>query len=162
VRESFNAVFVEGEKVGQLMLYGLGAGGDPTAASVVGDLIDLARNRAGGGGPSSLGHVAELVDRPQEGSRRRIRPIDELWSHFYLLLRVADRPGVLAAIATAFAEHGVSIKSVWQEGHGEAAQLVLVTHRAVERDLRACVDELKAIDSVEAVSSVLHVEGGEP
>jgi len=76
-------------------------------------------------------------------------------------MRVADRPGVLAAIAASFATQEVSIKSVWQEGHGAEAQIVLITHRATERSLRACVGELRGIDSVTEVSSVLRVEAGE-
>ena len=156
VRESFNAVFIEGERVGPLMLYGRGAGGDPTATSVVGDVIELARNRGRGGSPSFVGHAA--AGAPS----RRIKPIEELSGQYYLLMQVADRPGVLAAIATAFARHQVSIKSVWQEGHGEEAQLVMVTHRAGERGLQACVRDLKGIDSVESVSSVIRVEAGEP
>ena len=156
VRESFNAVFIEGEKVGSLMLYGLGAGGDPTAASVVGDLIELARNRSRGADRvATVGHVEHLVSR-------RLKPVDELSAQYYILMQVADRPGVLAAIATAFARHEVSIKSVWQEGHGREAQLVLITHRAGEAGLRACVAELRGIDTVEAVSSVIRVEAGEP
>jgi homoserine dehydrogenase len=165
VREAFNAVFVEGEKVGSLMLYGLGAGGDPTAASVVGDLIEIARNRVAGGGSSAAGHLHQMVRLPdgsEEGAGRWLRPIEELSAQYYVLMQVADRPGVLAAIAGAFAQHEVSIKSVWQEGHGEEAQLVLITHRASERSLQACVAELKSIESVESVSSVLRVEAAEP
>lgn len=154
VRDSFNAVYVEGEKVGPLMLYGRGAGGDPTATSVVGDLIELARNRRSGAAPSVLHH------RPREG--RRLRPIGELSAQYYILMRVADRPGVLASIARAFADHEVSIKSVWQEGHGREAQIVLITHQAPEAALQACVRELRSIEAVDAVSSVLRVEGGEP
>jgi homoserine dehydrogenase len=161
VRESFNAVFVEGEKVGPLMLYGRGAGGDPTATSVVGDLIELARTRGGGGSGSLIGHAAHPLGfgtRPD----RQLRPIEELSAQYYILMEVADRPGVLAAIAGAFAGHEVSIKQVWQDGHGTEAQLVVITHRAGERALRACVDELRGIEAVESVSSVVRVEGGEP
>jgi homoserine dehydrogenase len=161
VRESFNAVFIEGERVGPLMLYGRGAGGDPTATSVVGDLIELARNRGAGAGSSVIGHAAHAPDESTAG-RRRLRPIEELQGQYYILMRVADRPGVLASIATSFARHVVSIKSVWQEGHGAEAQIVLITHRASERALRACVEELRAIDTVTEVSSVLRVEAGEP
>ena len=157
VRDSFNAVYLEGEKVGPLMLYGRGAGGDPTATAVVGDLIELARDRAAGVGPGR-----PLVAHTPERPRGRIRPIEELSSQYYILLRVTDRPGVLAAIAGAFAEHDVSIKSVRQEGHGEEAQLVLITHRATEGSLRSCVEELGGLDSVQAVTSVLRVEAGEP
>jgi homoserine dehydrogenase len=156
VRESFNAVYVEGERVGPLMLYGRGAGGDPTATSVVGDLIELARDRRVGAGPSAVHHG--WVGR---GGHRRLIPIGELSAQYYVLMRVADRPGVLAAIASAFARHQVSIKSVWQEGHGDEAQIVLITHRAREADLQACVAELQGIDSVDRVASVIRVEGGE-
>jgi homoserine dehydrogenase len=160
VRESFNAVFIEGERVGPLMLYGRGAGGDPTATSVVGDIIELARSRGVGGEPGRRA-------RPHPGwssaaSVRRIRPIEETSAQYYVLMRVADRPGVLAAIALVFAEHQVSIKSVWQEGHGDEAQIVLVTHRAGEGDLQATVRDLRALEVVEEVSSVLRVEAAEP
>jgi homoserine dehydrogenase len=157
VRESFNAVFIEGERVGPLMLYGRGAGGDPTATSVVGDVIELARAAAGGGAGPSV-HAAFSG----RGPARRIRSIDDLASQYYLRLEVADRPGVLAAIASVFATHQVSIKSVWQEGHGEEAELVLVTHQAVERDLSACVRDLEDLDAVESVRSVIRVVAGEP
>jgi homoserine dehydrogenase len=162
VRESFNAVFIEGERVGPLMLYGRGAGGDPTATSVVGDIMDIARGL--GEGPSGT------VSHPHPGRSpgtsgtppRRIRPIEEMTAQYYVLMRVADRPGVLAAIALVFSAHEVSIKSVWQEGHGEEAQLVLVTHREPEHALQACVRGLRALDAVKEVSSVLRVEAAEP
>jgi homoserine dehydrogenase len=157
VRESFNAVFIEGERVGPLMLYGRGAGGDPTATSVVGDVIELARSAAAGGSGPSI-HAA--FSGP--GTARRVRPIDDLASQYYLRLEVADRHGVLAAVASVFAAHEVSIKSVWQEGHGEEAQLVLVTHQAVERDLAACVRDLEGLDVVESVRSAIRVVAGEP
>jgi len=157
VRESFNAVFVEGERVGPLMLYGRGAGGDPTATSVVGDIIDLARTR-GAGSLTLVGHAAIT----EEDGGRVLHPMSELFSQYYLLMRVVDRPGVLAAIAQAFANHFVSIKSVWQEGHGDQAQIVLITHRAKEADLLGCVVDLRALDVVEEVSSVIRVEDAEP
>ena len=150
VREIFNAVYLEGEKVGPLMLYGRGAGGDPTATSVVGDLIELARNRAAGAGPG-------VVHQRTSGSGvRRILPIQELSAQYYV------RHGVLAAIATVFAMHEVSIKQVWQEGHGDEAQLVLITHRASERALQECVEALAGIEAVESVRSVIRVEAAEP
>jgi homoserine dehydrogenase len=157
VRESFNAVYLEGERLGPLMLYGRGAGGDPTATSVVGDLIELARNRAAGGLPSAIHHSPR-----GDGGALRLQPIEELSSQYYILMEVSDRPGVLAAIAGAFAEHDVSIKSVRQEGHGDEAQLVMITHRAGERDLRACVRALEGIESVKTVRSVVRVEAAEP
>jgi homoserine dehydrogenase len=156
VRESFNAVFIEGERVGPLMLYGRGAGGDPTATSVVGDVIELARGASGKRArPAPL---TTLRPYPREG----IRPIGELRSQYYLRLEVADRAGVLAAIASVFADHDVSIKSVRQEGHGAEAQLVLVTHEAVERDLAGCVRDLERLDAVESVGAVIRVVAGEP
>ena len=152
VRHSFNAVVIEGRRVGSVMLYGRGAGGDPTATSVVGDLVEAVHNLREG----TASH-APVTYQP-----RRIKPIDEISSQYYILLEVDDRPGVLAAIATAFSEHDVSIKSVWQEGQGEEAQLVMITHRAGERDLQACVHALRALEPVRSVSSVLRVEAAEP
>jgi homoserine dehydrogenase len=159
VRESFNAVFIEGQRVGPLMLYGRGAGGDPTATSVVGDIIDIARS-FGDGHPSPM--PRSHPGRSAEVLLRRIRPVDEMSAQYYVLMRVADRPGVLAAIATVFSEHEVSIKSVWQEGHGEEAQLVLVTHREPEHALQACVSDLRTLDAVKEISSVIRVEAAEP
>jgi homoserine dehydrogenase len=152
VRLSYNAVLITGERVGDLMLAGRGAGGDPTATSVVGDLIEAARNLRHGGRSAGAARART----------RAILPIDELPAQYYFLLLVDDRPGVLAAIASAFAEHGVSIKSVWQDGHGDEAQLVVITHRATERDLRACRDRLDGLDAVRSVASVIRVEAGEP
>jgi homoserine dehydrogenase len=149
VRDSFNAVFIEGEAVGELMLYGRGAGGGPSAAAVLGDLIDAVRNLVSGGKGATIG---ELVDRP-------VRPIGELESQFYLLIEVADRPGVLAAIAGEFGRHGVSIQSMEQRGLGAGARLIFVTHRAREADLAATVDALRSVEPVHRVGSVLRVMG---
>jgi homoserine dehydrogenase len=151
VRESYNAVFVEGEKVGQLMFYGRGAGGDATAVAVVGDLVDVARNILSGG--------RGLVSPPHE--ERRIRPMDAMESQYYVLLDVEDRPGVLAQVASAFGDNKVSIKSVVQEGRGDDALLVLITHRANEGSLQQTVRDLRALDAVLHVRSVLRVEGEE-
>jgi homoserine dehydrogenase len=157
VRESFNAVFVEGERVGPLMLYGRGAGGDPTATSVVGDIIDLVRARAGGA-PAPAG----LSVGPAIGNPRKLRPMDEGLGQYYILMRAVDRPGVLAAIAGVFGHHEVSIKSVWQEGYGNEAQIVLITHRAGESALQACVADLAKLEVVGEVSSVIRVVAAEP
>jgi homoserine dehydrogenase len=151
VRLSFNAVVVEGARVGSVMLYGRGAGGDPTATSVVGDLVEAIHNLREG----SASH-APVTYRP-----KRIKPIDEISSQYYVLLHVDDRSGVLAGVADAFAKHDVSIKSVWQEGRGDEARLVMITHRASERDLQACVHTLKTLEAVREVSSVLRVEAEE-
>jgi homoserine dehydrogenase len=157
VRESFNAVLIEGERVGPLMLYGRGAGGDPTATSVVGDLIELARGRGSAGSITSAGHGAHGAG----GHAAHLVPIEDVEGEHYLLLEVADRPGVLAAIAHAFAHHQVSIRQVWQEGHGDEAMLVIITHRAVERTFRECVRTLEALGSVKDVRSVIRVEAWE-
>jgi homoserine dehydrogenase len=151
VRGSFNAVFVEGEAVGELMFYGRGAGGEPTATSVVGDLIAVAGHLLHGG--RAIGSARRL--------ERGIRPMGETHSEYYLLLQVEDRPGVLAEIAAVFGRHGVSIRHVWQEGVGDEAQLVFISHSAKDASLQASVAELGGLASVEAVESVLRVEGEE-
>jgi len=147
VRGPFNAVFVQGEHAGELMFYGRGAGGDPTATAVVGDLVAVARHLVHGG--RGMGCTCRL--------ERRIRPIERNRDQYYLLLEVVDRPGVLAEIAAVFGRHEVSIKSVWQEGTGEDAQLVFITHRAREGALRETVEELRGLAVVEEVRSVLRV-----
>ncbi|MEX0651672.1 MAG: homoserine dehydrogenase [Actinomycetota bacterium] len=152
VRDAFNAVFIEGERIGQLMFYGPGAGGDPTATAVVGDLVTAARNRMSGG--RSMGCTCAL--------ERRIRPMDDTRGQYYLNLHVADRPGVLAEIAGDFAHNGVSIERVWQEGSGDEATLVLITHRAQEGALQKTLQELRESPAVRSVASVLRVEGEEP
>jgi homoserine dehydrogenase len=148
VRESFNAVFVEGGAVGQLMFYGRGAGGRPTASAVLGDVIDAAvnlRKRAHG----SLGSFA----------RARIRPIDETTAEYYVPLEVVDRPGVLHAVTGAFAAHGVSIRTAEQEGLGDDARLVFITHTAREADVQATLRDLRHLDVVERVGGLLRVVG---
>jgi homoserine dehydrogenase len=151
VRDNLNAVFVEGESVGELMFYGRGAGGPPTSVSVVGDVTTVARNiLSGGRGPGCTCYRSV-----------RVRPIDTMYAQYYILLNVADRPGVLASVAGAFGEHGVSIASVWQEGFGVEAQLVMITHRAQERDLQATLHALRELDTVTKVASVMRVEGSE-
>ncbi len=152
VRDAFNAVFVEGEKVGQLMFYGPGAGGDPTATAVVGDLVTAARNRTTGGRAMGCTCVLE----------RRIRPMDDTQGQYYLNLHVADRPGVLAEIAGDFGHNGVSIERVWQEGAGDEATLVFITHRAQEGALQKTLQELRESPAVRSIASVLRVEGEEP
>jgi homoserine dehydrogenase len=151
VRGAFNAVFVEGEAAGELMFYGRGAGGGPTATAVVGDLVAVARHLVEGG--RGLGCTCRL--------ERDISPIHEMESEYYVLLQVEDRPGVLAEIAAVFGRNGVSIRHVWQEGLGRDAQLVFITHRAREGAVQTAVSELGALTVVEAIESVLRVEGEE-
>jgi homoserine dehydrogenase len=151
VRDSFNAVFIEGDAVGELMLYGRGAGGAPTASAVLGDLVDAAKNIVEGRKGATIGTLAA----------KPIVAINEVRSQFYLSMEVADRPGVLAAIATEFGRHGVSIKSMQQRGIDDDARLILVTHQAREADLRATVDALRDVEQVHRVGSVLRVIGEE-
>jgi len=149
VRESFNALFIEADAVGELMLYGRGAGGGPTASAVLGDTIDAAKNLVSAARGATVGALA----------RKPVRPIDAVESQFYLQLEVADRPGVLAAIAEQFGRHGVSIKSMQQVGIGSEARLIFITHTAREADLRATVHALRDVDAVSRVGSVMRVLG---
>jgi homoserine dehydrogenase len=151
VRDAYNAVFVEGPNVGELMFYGRGAGGEPTATAVVGDLVSVARNLLAGARGVGCTCFHE----------RTIRPMEEMTGQYYILLRVEDRPGVLAEIASVFGESDVSIKSVWQEGSGEDAQLVFITHRAREGPFQEAVAALRGLPAVVEVRSVLRVEAEE-
>jgi homoserine dehydrogenase len=153
VRESFNAIFVQGGAVGDLMFYGRGAGGDPTASAVLGDLVDAAVN-LNRGAHASIGTLAPA----------RIRPADESSSAYYVSIQAADQPGVLAAVAGVFGEHGVSIASMEQEGAdgtadlgGGEARIEFITHIALERDLRATLTALRDLDVVRRVGSVIQV-----
>ena len=148
VRESFNAVFIEGEAVGDLMLYGRGDGGGPSASAVLGDLIDASHNlRAGGTGrASALGQA-------------QIRSIDELTSQYYLSIDVEDRPGVLAAVAGAFGDHGVSIRSMEQDPLATEARLIFITHLARESDIQATIAVLRELEVVDRIGSLLRVVG---
>jgi len=149
VREAYNAVFVESDAAGQLMFYGRGAGGAPTASAVLGDLVAVGRNRLSGGRGPRESAYADL----------RVAPLGAARTRYYIGLDVADKAGVLAAIAQTFAAHDVSIETLRQDGHGEEAALIVVTHRAVEASLAAVVDELRGMDVVRAVASVMRVEG---
>jgi homoserine dehydrogenase len=149
VREAYNAVFVEAKAAGRLMFYGAGAGGVPTASAVLGDVVAVARNRiAGTRGPDASTYA-----------RLPVLPMGEALTRYHVALDVADRPGVLARVAETYARHEVSIKAVRQEGRGEDAQLVIVTHIAPDAALSHCVTELEMMDSVRAVASVMRVEG---
>jgi homoserine dehydrogenase len=150
VREAFNAVFVEARAAGELMFYGRGAGGIPTASAVLGDLVAIARHRVFGG----------LGSRESDYAGREIASIGDAMTRYHIRLDVADRPGVLAAVAQAFAHNGVSIQTVRQEGHGDDAELVVVTHSGVESALAKTVAQLRSMDIVRNVASVIRVEGG--
>ncbi|HEX2806947.1 MAG TPA: homoserine dehydrogenase [Kineosporiaceae bacterium] len=158
VREAYNAVFVEAEAAGELMFYGRGAGGLPTASAVLGDLVSVARNRVGGRRGPGESSYAELP----------VRPMGQVATRYHISLEVADRPGVLAQVAQVFAENQVSIETVRQQQHplrdGEdradgRAALVVVTHTAPDAALAATVEALAELPIVEAVASVMRVEG---
>jgi ACT domain-containing protein len=149
VREAYNAVFVEAASAGQLMFYGRGAGGAPTASAVLGDLVAVARNALSGSRGAGESSYADL----------RILPMGEVTTRYHISLDVADKAGVLAEVANMFARHEVSIRTVRQEGHGDDAALVVVTHTATDKALQAVVDELRESDVVRDVASVMRVEG---
>jgi homoserine dehydrogenase len=146
VRDSYNAVFIEGEAVGNLMFYGRGAGGMPTASAVLGDLIDAGSNLRRGSSAS----IGALV-------KARIRPIDEATSEYYFNLDVADRAGVLAAVAGVLAAHDVSIRAMEQDGLGDEARLIFITHTAREADVQATLRDLRELDAVDRIGSLLRV-----
>jgi homoserine dehydrogenase len=149
VREAYNAVFVESEAAGQLMFYGPGAGGAPTASAVLGDLVTVARNRLAdvtGVGESSYAQCEVL---PMGSTRTR----------YHVAIDVDDKAGVLAQVAQVFSEHGVSIQTVRQEGRGAEAQLVVVSHQARDAALAATVEALREMENVHDVSSIMRVEG---
>ncbi|MFL5791840.1 MAG: homoserine dehydrogenase [Actinomycetota bacterium] len=152
VRDAYNAVFIEADKAGSLMFFGRGAGGEPSGTSVIGDLIRVARHLTYGG--RMQGAAGTAVGR-------RIRPMDDTHGQYYLNLHVEDRPGVLAEIAEVFGRNGVSIERVWQEGFGEQAALVFITHLAQEGPFQKTVQELRERDAVRSVVSLLRVEGEE-
>jgi homoserine dehydrogenase len=149
IRGAANAILIQGPAVGELLFSGPGAGGEPTATAVLGDVIDAARELRSGSqviprislGPGSVVDAAEVPTR------------------WYLRLEVADRPGVLAQIAGAFADAGVSIESVWQEGRGDEATLLMITHEAPERQQRAAAATLDGLEVVEEVAAAIRVEG---
>jgi homoserine dehydrogenase len=149
VGDAFNAVFVEAQAAGQLMFYGRGAGGAPSASAVVGDIVAVARNRIAGVRAATESNYANL----------RLRPMGEVTTRYHVSLDVADRAGVLAAVAGVFAEHDVSIQTVRQEGRNDEATLVVVTHTASDASLAATVADLRRLDIVREVTSVMRVEG---
>ncbi|MCK9523716.1 MAG: homoserine dehydrogenase [Proteobacteria bacterium] len=149
VNDAFNAVFVEGENVGESMFYGRGAGELPTASAIMGDMVEIVRTLAlqRSGMASRFG-----------GSAHRMRPMGDIESRYYLRLKVADAPGVLGAIAQAFGQHEVSIRSVkQQEGDGTAAELIIMTHAVREARMQAALTDIRALPTVDEVCSLIRV-----
>ena len=151
VRGATNAVFVSGPAIGELLFTGPGAGGEPTATALLGDVIMSARERLSG---------TQVRSRIRFAAGRLRDPADVV-TEWFMRMTVVDRPGVLASIAAVFGRHRVSIKSVWQEGRADEATLLLVTHEAADRDLRATVADLEALDVVSEVATLLRVHGQE-
>ncbi len=157
VRGAFNAVFVEAESAGELMFYGRGAGGSPTASAVMGDVVSAAR-RLVLGGPGRTDSTIEVLP---------VLPIDAVTTRYYIGMDAADQPGVLSKIAALFADNGVSIETMRQTVHRDenenggpaTAELRIVTHRASEAALAATVEAIKGLDIINSVTSVLRVEG---
>ncbi|MFF5437437.1 homoserine dehydrogenase [Streptomyces achromogenes] len=149
VRGAYNAVFVESDAAGQLMFYGPGAGGSPTASAVLGDLVAVCRNRLNGATGPGESAYADLT----------VSPMGDVVTRYHISLDVADKPGVLAQVATVFAEHGVSIDTVRQQGKDGEASLVVVTHRASDASLSGTVEALRKLDTVRGVASIMRVEG---
>ena len=149
VRESFNAVFVEAKSAGQLMFYGKGAGGEPTASAILGDLVAVARHKVTGGIGPKESDYADL----------KIAKIGQTKTRYLIRLNVADKPGVLESVAHVFASHGVSIQTVRQTGAGDKAELIVMTHSSTESALSETVKDLSKLPAVTDVASVLRVEG---
>jgi homoserine dehydrogenase len=149
VNGSYNAVFIEGKAVGSLMFYGRGAGGSPTASAVLGDVVDAAVNLHKST-HASIGTFAPAT----------FAPIEETRSEYYLNIEVADEPGVLASVANVFGSHGVSIRSMEQEGLGKEARIVFITHTAREADIQGCLSALRKLSAVDRIGTVLRVIAG--
>ncbi|MDR2549830.1 MAG: homoserine dehydrogenase [Desulfobulbus sp.] len=146
INGAYNAIHFQGDTVGNILLYGLGAGMVPTGSAVAADVVDIARNIASG----SIGRVPALSYLPEQMRPRRITPMDELCGPYYFRCTVLDQPGVLALVAGILAKHEISIESVIQKGRKEigAVPLVVVTHSAKESAIRAALDEIGKLDSV--------------
>ncbi len=149
VREAFNAVFVESEGAGQLMFYGRGAGGSPTASAVLGDVVAVSRHIVAGSKGPAESDYADLGIAPQGAA----------FTKYAIRLSVNDKPGVLASVANTFASENVSIQTVRQTGRGDEAELTVVTHRGTEAALQATVKKLAGLDVVREIESVIRVEG---
>ncbi len=148
INGAYNAIHFHGDTVGNILLYGLGAGMIPTGSAVVADLVDIARNIQAG----SVGRVPSLSYLPDQMQERRITPMEELYGPYYFRFTVLDRPGVLSSIAGILSRHDISIESVIQKGRKEigAVPLVIVTHSAKESAVSAALLEISALETVTA------------
>ena len=147
IRGALNAVVVEGENINQLVFSGPGAGAAPTASAVIGDVLSACHQLS-----SNQSNWYPLRNQKNENKN-----FDDVSSSWFIRLSVTDEPGVLASIAGTFSENNVSIESVIQEGRGEQAELVLVTHEAPEKDMQNSIKQIASLDSVTSVTSTLRV-----
>ncbi len=147
IRGALNALVVEGKNIDQLVFSGPGAGADPTASAIVGDVLSACHQLG-----SNQSNWYPL--RENKGNKRNFEDVQSSW---FIRLSVNDEPGVLASIAGTFGEHNVSIESVIQEGRGDQAELVLVTHEAPEKDLNNSIEQITSLSAVTTVTSVLRV-----
>ena len=148
INGAFNAFHFQGDAVGNILLYGLGAGSVPTGSAVAADLVDIARNIRHG----AIGRVPALAYQPERMQSRAITPMADLYGSYYFRCTVLDRPGVLASIAGILSRHEISIESVIQKGRGktEAVPLVIVTHEARESAVIAALEEIGQLPAVTA------------
>jgi homoserine dehydrogenase len=153
---SLNALNISGDAVGDVMLYGHGAGMMPTASAVVGDVVDIARNLSRG----ATGRVPLRSFQPDKISRIPIVSVDELVTHYYFRFTVKDQPGVLSTISGILGEYGISIQSVQQKGRKSsgAVPVVMLTHRAREADVQKAFRRIEALDVVDEKPMLIRLE----
>ena len=147
IRGALNAVLVEGENINQLVFSGPGAGADPTASAIIGDVLSACHQMASN----------QTNWYPLRSPKTGDKAMKDVYSSWFIRLSVKDEPGVLATIASLFGDNNVSIESVIQEGRGDNAELVLVTHEAAEEDLTSSIDSIANLESVSSVTSTIRV-----
>ncbi|MFE1745094.1 homoserine dehydrogenase [Coleofasciculus sp. H7-2] len=158
----YNAILVEGEPIGQVMFYGRGAGSGPTASAVVSDILNIAAILKSGGDAAKLHPLLSCSHQDycanRQGRRFAIAPMEELVTRFYARFLTLDRPGVIGKLGTSFGNHHVSLESVVQTGiHGELAEIVVVTHDVREGNFRQALDEIRTLDTIDSIPSILRV-----
>jgi homoserine dehydrogenase len=147
IRGALNAVLVEGENINQLVFSGPGAGAAPTASAIIGDVLSACHQMASN----------QTNWYPLRSPKTGDKAMKDVYSSWFIRLSVKDEPGVLATIASLFGDNNVSIESVIQEGRGDNAELVLVTHEAAEEDLTSSIDSIANLESVSSVTSTIRV-----
>ena len=156
VNEAYNALYITGDAVGNVMLYGPGAGMMPTGSAVVSDLVDVARNILKG----AVERVPSLGYQPARIQARRIKSIEELRAKYYFRFSVEDRPGVLSKISGILGDHMISIKSVHQKGRDlvGAVPIVMITHGAKEASVKKALSEIDQLDMVKDKTVLIRIE----